>query len=350
MAIRSLKIAVCGLTGAGKSTILNAIVGKEVFTEGHHLHHQTLKVSSHTWSDDDNNFEVTVYDTPGFEDDSGDAEKYKADIRKNCADVDLLLYCISVEEFQAMLNRDKKTLKELHQVFDETVWSHCVIVLTFANAIVLRSQAKYKSKMNAKARVKKEYGDTIEYWKRQTKTALDEIGISEDIPIIPASNATNYSILDNNEYWLSQLFREVLEKMEDEKSDVLIMLNSHRFRSVSAVKNSEFLDVKITEQPLVIHKDFNKLKKRLKELGAAVGAGSISGAVGATIGAVIGTFLIGIPTFGVAAGAGLALGAVIGGAVGIGVGVSVYKIVNKFEEQKHTLKDSIVIRIDKGFI
>ena len=354
MEVRKLKLAVSGLTGAGKSTILNAIAGREVFTEGDHLHHETTQVTPYTWQDEDNNYEVTVYDTPGFEDETNDAEKYKQDIRNHCSDVDLLLYCISVEEVRPMLRRDKKTLKELQQVFDPSVWNHCVVVLTFSNAIVTRLQARHRSRLNAKARVKSDYHEATELWKKEIRTilkeCLEEEEVCADIPIIPAGSASCYSILNNNQYWLSDLFREVLEVTDDCKSDVLIMLNSHRFRSSSEIKSGEFKDVRITEQPLVIHEDFNKLIKRLKGLGAAFGAGSITGAVGAGVGATIGALAIGIPTFGVAAGVGLLLGAAIGGGIGIGVGVGVYKIIDKFEEQKHTLDKNVVVRIEFGFM
>ncbi len=193
----------------------------------------------------------------------------------------------------------------------------------------------------------------LKNWKEEIRKMLHEcLGeeIGQNIPIIPAANAKDYSILEDNKYWLSELFRKVLDITEDEKSDVLIMLNSHRFRSVSSVKKREFDDVRIIDQPLVIREDFNKLKKRLKELGAAVGAGSVTGAVGATIGATIGALAIGLPTFGIAAGVGLGLGAAIGGAIGVGVGVGVYRIVNKFEEMKHFLDPNVNIMITEGFI
>ncbi len=353
MEVRKLKLAVSGLTGAGKSTILNSIVGKEVFVERHHIHHETLKVTSHTWSDDDNNFEVTVFDTPGFEDDCGDAENYKADIKNNCGEVDLLLYCISVEDSGIASYRDRKALSELQQVFGSAVWKHCVVVLTFANAIAMRLRTKYSAKLNSKAKVRTKYQAALKNWKKEIRKMLhgclgEEIG--QNIPIIPAANANDYSILKDNKYWLSELFRKVLEITEDDKSDVLIMLNSHRFRSVSSVKKREFDDVRIIDQPLVIHDDFHKLKKRLKNLRTAVGVGSITGAVGATIGATIGALAIGLPTVGIGAGVGLGLGAAIGGVIGMGVLVGVYRIVNKFEEMKHFLDPNVNIMITEGFI
>ncbi len=353
METRKLKLAVAGLTGAGKSTILNAIVGREVFQEGHELEHKTLKVTPHTWSDPDNNYEVTVYDTPGFEDDSGDTEKYKADIENNCSDVDLLLYCISVEESYFMSRGDRKTLKELKHVFGPSVWNHCVVVLTFANTIVLRNETKYRSKLNAKNKVKTEYEAAIGRWKEEVNGVLIEcLGeeLSQNIAVVPAGSASCFSILNDKTYWLSELYHIVIELAEVEQTDVLIMLNGHRYRSGSSVNKEEFIDVKITEQPLVVSDGSTKVRKRLKELAVALGVGGVSGATGAGVGAIVGTFAIGVPTFGIAAGIGTALGALIGGAIGVGVGVGVHKIIDKYKEQKHDLDPTVKMLVMDGFI
>ena len=58
---------------------------------------------------------------------------------------------------------------------------------------------------------------------------------------------------------------------------------------------------------MVVSDDTEELKRDMST-GGEVAVGTATGAVGAGIGATIGALAIGIPTFGVAAGAGLVLG------------------------------------------
>lgn len=346
---RKMKIAVSGLTGAGKSTILNGLVGREVFKEGHNLTHETLEVTPYPWKDPDNNFEVTVYDTPGFEDNTTNGDQYLEKIRSECSDADLLLYCISVQDARPMLNRDQKTLHELKKVFESTVWSHCIIVLTFANAIVMRNKSKFRGKLTMKQKVTAEYNNCIKSWKQDVQKMVSKVGIpnGEKIPILPAGDKVCYSILDNNKYWLSDLYHEAIEICKgDDSEKILIMINAHRLRASTELKKDEF-DKEIINQPIVLTNESKKIMDKLHQLAAAVGTGGVTGVVGATIGATIGALAIGLPTFGVAAGAGLVLGAAIGGGIGVGTGIGVYKIL-QFKKTKHQLDSDVIIEIKGG--
>ena len=120
MARMNLNIVVCGLTGAGKSMIANGLVGYEVFKEGDRLVHETQTVTAHS-REVDSVLKITVYDTPGFEDDTGNVDRYVDDIRRHCQHADLLLYCISALEARPMLERDSATLNVLKNALDSSV-------------------------------------------------------------------------------------------------------------------------------------------------------------------------------------------------------------------------------------
>ena len=70
----------CGLTGVGKSTLLNGIVRRDIFKIGDMLQHQTVEVNTHEIIN--GNCSLIVCDTPGFCDDSGDEQKYLENKRK----------------------------------------------------------------------------------------------------------------------------------------------------------------------------------------------------------------------------------------------------------------------------
>ena len=96
---RSLRIVVTGKTGAGKSTLLNGFVGGKAhpFGEGDELDAGTLEVKQHTFKK--HNVEVTVWDCPGFQDGTDNEEAYLEDLKKKTnGDIDVMLYCISMED------------------------------------------------------------------------------------------------------------------------------------------------------------------------------------------------------------------------------------------------------------
>lgn len=136
---RSLRIVVTGKTGAGKSTLLNGFVGENThpFEEGHGLDPGTLEVKQHTFTK--HNVDVTVWDCPGLQDGTENDEVYLQDLKKKTGgDIDVMLYCISMEETRIDRRRHGIAMQNLTEVFGRGVWRHTVVVLTFANRIVNR--------------------------------------------------------------------------------------------------------------------------------------------------------------------------------------------------------------------
>ena len=62
----SLNIVSFGAVGSGKSTVLNKIVGKEIFKSGKSPSSVTTRVNKHTFFDCYN--EINLYDIPGIGD------------------------------------------------------------------------------------------------------------------------------------------------------------------------------------------------------------------------------------------------------------------------------------------
>ena len=309
-----IRIMVCGLTGADKSTILNGLVGRKVFTEGDILSHETTEITTHTIREPNCNAEVIVYDTPGFCDASGNEEEYIRSVKEKCSNIDVLIYCLSVCSTRAIMDNDIATLKQLKLALDTDVWKRCVIVLTFANAIV--SVLEQKKTWNAKDEFRKK----IEQWKNEVHKSFKEAGIdSANVPIVLAGCRNKPSLFGGSKvYWLSQIWYAIFDRTSTDGKIVLLLINSHRFKSHEDIDSS----AEIFDQPIVVEREPTWLKKHFpKLLGIAgiAGAGGAAGATGAGIGATIGALAIGIPSFGVAAGVGLLLGAAVGGGIGIGV-------------------------------
>lgn len=186
---RRANIMACGNTGVGKSNILNGIIGDGIevskhrlaiqaggpdhFSEGHSLKHETENVDVIKLEDTVNNVKINVYDTPGFEDGTGQFQRYLEAIERESSNIDLLLYCISIENPRATLARDEATLKKLKGAFNPEIWNHCIVVLTFANVLIKRLEHQNLSQRALKS----EYQCIIGEWKTKVQQLFKDAEI-----------------------------------------------------------------------------------------------------------------------------------------------------------------------------
>ena len=131
---RSIKFLVCGKTGVGKSTLINSLIGKEIFEVGvpadNNLGPTTKEVEDFVW----NKLKISIYDSPGLQDANDKNRIYVEAMYEKCRGVDLFLYCIDMSSSRT-LESDEITLKHIHGAFGKNFWKRCVCVLTKANGI-----------------------------------------------------------------------------------------------------------------------------------------------------------------------------------------------------------------------
>ena len=318
-----IRIMVCGSTGTGKSTILNGLVGTKVFTEGDTLNPETTKIETQKIKRPNCKAQVIVYDTPGFNDASGNDDEY---IRRvgECGNIDVLIYCVSIRPTRAEMEHDTATLKQLRLALGPDIWKRSVVILTFANVRVRELKEKKESNVEEK------FQEKIEQWKNEVHKSFKEAGIDfTDVPIVPAGCCSKPSLIEGSEeYWLSQVWYTIFDRASTDGKIVLLLINSHRFKSHKDIDSS----AEIFDQPIVFEHDPNWLQKHFPKLIA--GAGGAGSVTGASIGAAIGALAIGIPKFGVAAGVGLALGAAVGGGIGVGMGTATILLIAKFKAKR----------------
>ena len=318
-----IKIAVCGSTGADRFSICNGLIGEELLQQNSEV------VQIVPWRDEVNQVSVEVTSIATFDNTQHNIETYRQEVRKvKNKEFDLMLYCLPVNPARPVIKEDQKAYDELKRILHPSTWEHCVVVLTYAEAIVKNGQTKYNSKDKMTRRIVKDYDETIKSW-----TVLVREAFGENTPVIPAGSSHCFSILENDEFWLSKLFSTVITIMNDNAIKTLHKKNCHRLCS-KIMNKDDLLISKFSEHPIIIGAVSKNMNAKLKEVAAGLGAGGAAGAVGATIGATIGALAIGIPSFGVAAGAGLVLGAAIGGGIGIGTGVGVTKAVQNGKRKK----------------
>ena len=320
----NLRIIVTGKTGAGKSALLNGIVGRRVFEEGSSPDPRTKTVDQFKDTTKEK-ITITVWDTPGLQDGTIYEEEYIRDMKRKTeheGGVDLMLYCISMKEKRSVLHVHESAIQKFARAFDKEIWKHTIFVLTFANSYIL--QLKHQPP------VEPAFKQRIDEWKDKIKAALIKAGIEEDtassISVYPAGHYTKVSSLPGCEDWLSNLWAHCLHATSFNSKPVLLRLAQERIQdptpggATSMVANdpsevpivqTAYVQTTLNEYANYRYQDkFRRARTILltTTIGSAVGGavGGVCGIIGGPVGTIIGT----------------ATGAVVGGAVGLAGGLA----------------------------
>ncbi len=241
---------------------------------------------------------------------------------------DVFLYCIPVKVSRPSLGDDKRGYEELKRLLHGDIWSRCVVVLTYADAIVIRGQTKHKS-LGISRQIKNDYSSTIKGW----ISAINEL-FENGPSVVAAGSPQCVSLLNDNDLWLSKLFSAIQHKTEEIPSKLLLLKNINRIKETFSNKKSILLNG-VHQQPIIIEKS-SKGQQRLQAMVPGLGAAATAGLVGATVGGLTGALAIGLPSFGVFAGTGLTLGALLGATIGAGTVVTVQGAASRERKKSHT--------------
>ncbi len=243
----SFSFLTVGKTRAGKSTLLNALTGTTIFKGVGDRSTPGTKSISH-YEFERNGVTITAWDSPGFEDFSGKEEDYKMELKRNCSEVDLVLYCISMEDTRCInLKEDTSSLKQITEALSVNVWNKGVFVFTYANMLQRRLQLN-------KGNVEDAFANRIDLWIKKLHEALRDTGVDDAIikriPIVPAGHYRKKHICGRR-YWLSFLWIVMLNAVKDEHAKLSLQkANEDRFVSESDGEISSPTSLVITESTL----------------------------------------------------------------------------------------------------
>uniref|UniRef100_A0A1X7TC70 AIG1-type G domain-containing protein n=1 Tax=Amphimedon queenslandica TaxID=400682 RepID=A0A1X7TC70_AMPQE len=209
-----------GPTGAGKSTLINALLGDTVAKVGHGAASVQSEVKVHEGEHE--GIQLKVYDTAGFSDTRG---KSGNSIVKEIAEAkkfDLILICIRMD------SRADEKVKDMFRVLAANIkkemWDRSVIVLTFANAFLQLKDIK--KELNKEDILRKE----IEYFKGHIQGFFSS---TDEIPFCIAGDDDELK-LPTTQDWIKDLWDQCVRRSSEDARSFLQSLAKFRIMLISA--------------------------------------------------------------------------------------------------------------------
>ena len=147
---QSLVITTAGKTGMGTSTMINNFLDlsqDRMSPTGDDVGPTTTEVKKH--SNCKSRIQIEIHEIPGL----GGAQKNETAVLKGISkETDILLYNVSLHPSAKIDITDVENIKLLTVVYGRKIWSHAVLVLTFANQRSSKNEETYKRLIEGYAR------------------------------------------------------------------------------------------------------------------------------------------------------------------------------------------------------
>lgn len=257
----SISILVTGRTGSGKSTLINGILGLKIngkllpAKEGSDIK-QPCTTHVTEYNGRKGKIAVTVWDSPGLQDDTDNQDEYVQEMKMQCSQRDLTMYCVRITDgryLRGKNNPDMLAIKKLTGTFGPEFWKSVIIVLTFANTLEAINLDWEELSRNEKV---KAFQARVNEWKDQVREILiRDVGVPKQIVwairIVPAGHYRKPHLL-SCEYWLSHLWFQCLTTIPTAKGRAaLVKMNIDRFRNNIDTCSHDFKK-SAEEQPIVV--------------------------------------------------------------------------------------------------
>ena len=164
-----------------------------------------MQVTSYNFTK--NNVKITVFDTPGLADDTGNDERYLRQILDQVKTVDLFLFCTDMTS-KRFSNDDARTIRKLTETFGASLWDHALVVLTFANQVHLNATEKDPTVVDLVQQQFNLFQKRIQDFQTKIQDFLLKGGAHQEavsnLPFVPAGESAMPRLPDRDN-WLTAL-------------------------------------------------------------------------------------------------------------------------------------------------
>ena len=176
-----VKILVMGLTGAGKSSLINAMMGQIVAKVQPGPMSCQADIECHKGEHD--GIKIKIYDTAGFGESTISEKKIIKNISESTPRKGFDLIIIAIKMTERLATNATQMLSSLGKLLDEEMWKRTIVVLTFANVLVTQLEEGYQD--YSEDGLKKEFERQTEQFKTlfSDHTKIDK-NIADSIPFI----------------------------------------------------------------------------------------------------------------------------------------------------------------------
>ena len=174
---------------------------------------------------------ITVFDTPGLADDTGNDERYLRQILDQVKTVDLFLFCTDMTA-KRFSNDDARTIRKLTETFGASLWDHALVVLTFANQVHLNATEKDPTVVDLVQQQFNLFQKRIQDFQTKIQDFLLKGGAHQEavsnLPFVPAGES-GLPRLPDRDNWLTALWISAFKRINRNAKADFFLANFDRF-------------------------------------------------------------------------------------------------------------------------
>ena len=183
-----------------------------------------------------NNVQITVFDTPGLADGTGNEEGYLRKIKEGVTDpCDMFIFCTEMNS-RRFRNDDINTVEMLTATFGTQLWEHAVVALTFANEVLHPNKdATQEERLSL-------FNERMRCFKKTIQDVLLKVGVAEKVVInVPfvATGVLCEPCLPGITNWQTAFWIATFKRLDKSARFPFLILNKDRLKSLPLSRTSK---------------------------------------------------------------------------------------------------------------